>query len=191
MLTQIKAGAAAGSASLADALQAGDAGDAVDLLLGCHTRIRHFTAVAVKLSRPDAPRAEVAHAAQAVYRYYSVALPLHEADENQSVYPRLRAALPPGALAEANQAMVDQHKDIDAIIAALLPRWQELPTRPDLAPASGTDAERLQEAWRTHLELEEQVIFPALRAHLGEADRAAIRREMGERRRIPPSATIA
>ena len=29
------------------------------------------------------------NAADAVHRYYSIALPLHEADENESVYQRL------------------------------------------------------------------------------------------------------
>ena len=70
-----------------------DSDDVASLLLGCHQRIRHFTTLALNLSRPDVPPAQVAAAAAAVYRYYSQALPLHEADENESVYPRLRDAI--------------------------------------------------------------------------------------------------
>src|SRR5690348_12854183 len=126
MLSQIKLGGPKPASSLAEALQAGDESDAIDLLLGCHTRIRHFTAVAVKLSQPDAPADQVRSAAAAVYKYYSQALPLHEADENDSVYPRLRSALadePNDPVAAANQAMVDQHHTINRTVAALLPQW--------------------------------------------------------------------
>ncbi|MGH9467199.1 MAG: hemerythrin domain-containing protein [Terriglobales bacterium] len=183
MLTQIGPRAAVPS-SLADALRSGDDSDAVDLLLGCHQRIRHFTALARRLAAPTAPQEQIGPAAQAVYHYYAQALPLHEADENQSVYPRLRAAAPPRALAEANQAMVDQHVSIDRIIARLLPQWERLQADPHLAAATAEDAHRLEEAWQEHLELEERLIFPALRAYLSAEDRSAIRREMSERRNI-------
>jgi iron-sulfur cluster repair protein YtfE (RIC family) len=190
MLTQIgpkpRAGAP-GGASLAEALQAGDTSDAVDLLLGCHQRIRHFTAMALRLAAPDAPRDQIGAAAGAVYRYYSVALPLHEADENQSVYPRLRAALSAAGAtlaAAANQAMVDQHVEIDKLIARLLPQWAELPAHPEKAPATAATAARLHAAWQEHLELEEQVVFPALRSFLTPQDRDAIRQEMSQRRQL-------
>ncbi|MGH9413356.1 MAG: hemerythrin domain-containing protein [Terriglobales bacterium] len=185
MLNQIRAqGAVAAAASLADALRKGDTSDAIDLLLGCHCRIRHFTTMARRLAEPEAPSDQIPAAARAVYRYYKVALPLHEADENQSVYPRLRAAAPPGDLADANQAMVDQHVSIDRIIAELLPQWEALEQHPGTAPATAAAAQRLDEAWRDHLELEERLIFPALRAHLSQEDRTAIRQEMIARRNV-------
>lgn len=194
MLVQIHAPAAA---SLAEQLQGGDASDAVDLLLGCHARIRHFTAVALRLSAPGAPASQIAPAAAAVARYYSQALPLHEADENDSVYPRLRAALAAAphdpalasdaaALAAANEDMVAQHRTLNALVDALLPRWQALAQNPAdapaTAPATAADAARLLAAWQDHLGLEERVIFPALRRWLTPGDRAAVRAEMVERR---------
>ncbi|MGH9480592.1 MAG: hemerythrin domain-containing protein [Terriglobales bacterium] len=198
MLTQIQTGASPGYDSLAAALRGGDASDAVDLLQSCHQRIRHFTALAARLCRPDAPPELVAQAARAVHRYYCQALPLHEADENDSVYPRLRAlrgtraagalrpapgaAPPPAELAEANQAMVDQHLEIDRLIAELLPLWLAIAERPEQAPASAALVERLQAAWDEHLTLEERVIFPAMRQCLHPEARAAIRREMALRR---------
>ena len=64
----------------------------MDLLLGCHARIRHFTAVAVKLAHALAATSdEIRQAAEVVHRYYSVSLPLHEADEDQTLRPRLDA----------------------------------------------------------------------------------------------------
>ncbi|MGH9479059.1 MAG: hemerythrin domain-containing protein [Terriglobales bacterium] len=184
MLTQITPGA--GAASLADALAAGDRSDALTLLLGCHQRIRHFTSVAVRLSAAEAPPAQLAAAATAVHRYYTVALPLHEADENESVYPRLRAAALPQELAEANQAMVDQHAGINAMVAQLVPQWTAITAgggeAPALARATAAATRQLQAEWAQHLELEESVIFPALRRHLSLAALAAIRQEMSARR---------
>ena len=193
MLTQIKAKPAGPrAASLADALASGDTSDAVDLLLGCHQRIRHFTAMAVRLSRPNAPAEQIPAAAQAVYKYYSQALPLHEADENDSVYPRLRKTLAATsaeqwdparhAIADANQTMVDQHAAINIVVAELLPLWRALPDDPAAAPRTSEMAQRLETAWNGHLELEERLIFPALRELLDPESRTAIRQEMAARR---------
>src|SRR5512140_1897216 len=68
--------------------------DAVDMLLACHQRIRNFTGIALRLAEVEGAGApEIANAAEAVHRYYAIALPLHEADENESVYPRLSRSL--------------------------------------------------------------------------------------------------
>ena len=183
MLLQISSAAAA---SLAEELVQGSQQDAVALLLGCHQRIRHFTRMAVELSRGAAPAEQVGAAARSVQRYYTQALPLHEADENDSVYPRLRAAAPPAELAAANQAMVDQHRGLNALIADLVPQWEAIALDPAQAPASGPGAQALQVAWHEHLGLEERVIFPSLRARLSPDDLAAIRQEMAERRTLRP-----
>ena len=190
MFTQIKPGPVppgpVEAASLAEALKAGDQSDPIDLLLSCHTRIRHFTAIAVKLTQPGAPAGEVRSAAGAVYRYYSQALPLHEADENESVYPRLKAALAGAGdedpLAAANQAMVDQHRTIDRTVASLLPKWQAAAADASAVSATAAEAGELEDAWRDHLALEERLIFPALRDRLSVEDRRGIRLEMQARR---------
>lgn len=164
--------------------------DAVDLLLACHNRIRNFTAIAERIAavgRQAAP-AEVANAAEAVHRYYTVALPLHEADENETVYPRLRRAMQDaGAPAAAVETMVEQHGPIDALIAELVPMWQTLKSSPQdlpaLAPAMSGKCARLQELWREHLALEEETVFPAIRRYLDAAALSEMGDEMRARRR--------
>ena len=112
MLTELKVGTNSG-----ERIQE----DAVTLLLACHDRIRHFTEIAERLAQnPGSPARDRQDAAGAVLRYYQVALPLHEADENESIYPRLHEKLPPGYLAAANESMVQQHTAIDALVAELL-----------------------------------------------------------------------
>lgn len=154
------------------------------MLLGCHQRIRHFTKVALRIAQTfSAPSDERATAAQSVLRYYTEALPLHEADENESLHPRLRRVLPEGALAEANDAMVQQHSEIDALVARLIPAWRELerdPQHPQTDLLQQT--EQLQQLWSSHLQLEEEQVIPAMQRFLPAADLRSIEAEMRARR---------
>ncbi len=159
------------------------------MLLACHQRIRNFTAIAARLADAQAAAAaEVANAAEAVHRYYSIALPLHEADENESVYPRLRRNLSDEQERASLQAMVDQHGPIDEVVARLLPRWAALKDSPEKLAACAaelhSDAARLHELWREHLALEEAIVFPLIRSRLGPDDLRAIHAEMKQRRGI-------
>ena len=162
--------------------------DAVDMLLACHNRIRSFTAIAHRLATVQgAAPAEIANAAAAVHRYYTVALPLHEADENETVYPRLRDAIAAsGAPPDAVEAMVEQHGPIDELIAQLVPLWEQAQRAPqqlpDLAPQMATRCARLQELWQEHLALEEETVFPAIRRLLDPATLRQMRDEMRARR---------
>ncbi len=160
--------------------------DALTMLVGCHQRIRHFTQVALRIARmPDAPPAELAEAAEAVLRYYSAALPLHEADENETLYPRLRASAADATALAANDAMLQQHAELDDVLAALLPLWQEVKRNPatigGLAPRLLQQTLQLEQLWQVHLNLEEEIVFPAMQQHLG-AELDAIAAEMRARR---------
>ena len=162
--------------------------DAVTLLLGCHDRIRHFTGMAERLaSNPKSPASERRQVASAVLRYYEIALPLHEADENQSIYPRLREVLPDGELAEANETMVRQHAEIDTLIAELIPLWHAIADDPahqeHLSTGLRERVERLRQLWTDNLRLEEEQVVPAIRRFLSAADLESIEAEMRARRR--------
>jgi hemerythrin-like domain-containing protein len=164
---------------------------ALDLLLGCHQRIRHFTEMALRVAESsDSSPAEIAAAAAAVHRYYTVGLPLHEADEDQTVYPRLARLVPAGELAAANQAMFDQHRAIDSVIAALVPLWSQLIEAPesisDLRARLLALTAELAQLWHTHLALEEDVVFPALARHISESELATVAGEMKARREPSP-----
>ncbi|MFT3764117.1 MAG: hemerythrin domain-containing protein [Minicystis sp.] len=169
----------------------GDApGDAVDALLECHRRIRHFTAVAAALPEATtASAAEIAEAAAGVARYFAVALPLHSTDEEVSIAPRLLAHAPAEALRAALAAMERQHDAIDATLASALPRWRAVADDPACLPAHAAAlrglAARLAAQWEEHLALEEATIFPAMRALLPSSEMNVIQVEMRARRASP------
>lgn len=181
MITEIKLGAPATQVKR----------DAVDMLLACHQRIRNFTGIATRLAAVEGAGApEIANAAEAVHRYYAIALPLHEADENDSVYPRLRERLTDQGERASLQSMVDQHGPIDAVVARLLPLWEKLKLQPELrteyATALNEDSQRLQQLWTEHLALEEEIVFPLIRSRLTANDLRDIHREMKVRRGVNP-----
>jgi iron-sulfur cluster repair protein YtfE (RIC family) len=161
--------------------------DVLELLLGCHQRIRHFTAAAAKLAHAQgATHDELRMVAAGVYRYYSVSLPLHEADEEDTVRPRLDA-LGDERIHHALAAMHDQHLAIDELIERLLPLLLLLERNPAAIDQAGGEmcaiTKALEEIFAAHLQLEEQVIFPAIRQNLPEGIRGAMLAEVQARRR--------
>lgn len=161
--------------------------DVAGLLLACHDRIRRFLAVAHRLAVQPASPSEIAEAATSVQRYFSVALPLHAEDEDLSVLPRLQASGPVAA-AHLAETLAAQHEDIHVLIARMVALWRELVRNPERRDQSSgplaTGARRLEALFEGHLELEERVIFPAVRA-LPLPDRVAIVAEMRARRSRP------
>ena len=161
--------------------------EAIDLLVGCHQRIRHFTSVAAKLAHAqEATQDEISSAADAVYRYYSVSLPLHEADEEDSLRPRL-SKVADERVHHALTAMHDQHMAIDDLLERLLPLLRMVGNNPaTLGDAGGEMCSitgALSEMFQAHLQLEEEVIFPAIGTQLTDVDRAELVSEMRERRK--------
>jgi len=161
--------------------------DAVDLLVGCHQRIRHFTGVATKLAHAQGVSPEaIRRAAEGVFRYYSVALPLHEADEEETLRPRLRE-LADDRVSHALSAMSDQHQAIDELLERLLPLLEFVNNNPDkLADVGGemcSITKALEEVFQGHLQMEEEIIFPSIPRLLPESARSAMLHEMQQRRK--------
>jgi iron-sulfur cluster repair protein YtfE (RIC family) len=166
----------------------------VEMLLGCHARIRHFMQLSRTLaSAENVSPQEVADAAAAIFRYFSLALPMHEADENESLFPRIHAALPVGNLArEAAETMVEQHKAIDELAGELLFLCSSLDRNPERLSSLAQRLEHvtcaLDQIFAAHLRLEETVIFPAIQELLSPAQIGEMLLEMNERRNAPRGA---
>jgi iron-sulfur cluster repair protein YtfE (RIC family) len=159
---------------------------AVDLLTGCHNRIRHFTAILRKLAHAEgSPLDEISSAADSAYHYFTVALPLHEADEEESVRPRLLKNATPEIRA-ALDAMTHQHEAIDDLIERLMPVLVLVSNTPaKLLDAHGELCKlstTLAELFAGHLKLEEEVLFPALASSLSVQAQSALLVEMQTRR---------
>ena len=159
--------------------------DAVDLLLECHGRIRAFLAMARRLGEASDESAEsVSAAAIQVHRYFTLALPLHARDEEESILPRLRDRDP--LLDTQLEAMVREHQEHQRPLGRLIEACAEIGADPGgyprLASAVLQSATELDRHFFHHLAREEEAIFPAVRRLLDPATDACIVKEIRLRR---------
>jgi len=139
--------------------------DLVALLLACHDRIRTFAALGVAVAEGCHAEALVRDACARAARYFREAYPLHVADEELSILPRLRDHDP--HLDAALTQMADEHARHTPLVAALIAACERLLAQPaeawDLA-AFGPLSEQLVAELGEHLALEEARVFPAVAA---------------------------
>lgn len=159
--------------------------DALGLLRACHARIRNFDELAARLARASAPSEQIADAAARVHTYFTIALPLHARDEEESLLPRLERAGVGEAVVRALREMVAQHDELDDAIEAMAPCWRAIAVEPAARELhAGTliaESTRMSRLWAVHLPLEEEIIFPAMERLSSEA-RDVIAAEIRARR---------
>jgi hemerythrin-like domain-containing protein len=163
-----------------------DPSDIVDLLLECHGRIRSFIDLASRLGKVARPsHDEIRDAAMRITRYFSEALPLHVADEEQTILPRLS-----GRSAELDatlQTMHREHLEHEPQLRSLLETCKTLHISPerldDLRQTLLAAASALEGAFIAHLEEEERSILPAIRALLTSEERDVMLSELRSRRK--------
>lgn len=154
-------------------------GDVTGRLRDCHQRIRAFLEEAAAISAEgELDRERRAVSAAAVERYFRVALPLHEADEDASIAPRLLDG------AGIVVALVAEHSELDRRIDRLLGDWSVWAHGGEVDDL-GAHRARLAEVramMEAHLAREEAQVFPRIDA-LPHEERLAIVEEIDARRR--------
>jgi hemerythrin-like domain-containing protein len=157
------------------------------LLLECHQRIRSFSALAVTIGeRLDLSPGDLRESCERCRRYFAEALPLHIADEEQSLLPRLRRAEP--ALELALNAMQVEHGEHAALLAQLLAELDRVGAAPEDGAARqrlAQVASRLAAELEHHLAQEESLIFPRISALLTVEEQELIVAELRARRGSP------
>jgi hemerythrin-like domain-containing protein len=166
------------------------------LLSDCHRRIEHFLSVLAVSARELAgrPLGEADRSAlEAALRYFAVAAPRHTADEEDSLFPRLRDSGDP-ALARALDALDALERDHEeaerdhAVVDELVRRWltdDRLPDA-DLGQLRACLA-RLQALYARHIAVEDQEVFPAAARALDRSQLTTIGGEMAARRQVQTS----
>lgn len=162
-----------------------EAADLFDAFVACHQRIRDFLTLARRIAQQlHASAPEVIDAAQRVERYFSLAFPLHVADEELSLAPRLRQKT--AELDRALRAMHEQHGGHRAPLELMLSTMKEVRSDPAnvlLRRRLGVLVSELESELEAHLQLEESVLFPAARRWLSSEEQREILKELRERRK--------
>ena len=165
--------------------------DPTGLLSDCHRRIEMFLGWLQRVSEvADKPLAQEAKAAlESSLRYFREAAPKHTADEEESLFPRLR--LNGGAVANAALEMLEpleaQHRRADSLHAEI-DRLGRICLQNGVL--SRQDTQHLREnikelmlIYAEHIRIEDTQVFPAAAKALTEAEKAAIAAEMASRRK--------
>ena len=164
------------------------------LLSDCHRRIERFLSVLVTIAnhRGGAPLPHEDRAAlEAALRYFSTAAPRHSADEEQSLFPRLRSSHDPQARAalETLERLEVDHRAADrhhATVDALSRRWLSVGTlAAEEVAALLEHLTALEDLYRGHIRVEDEELFPAAGRVLSAEALEAVGREMAERRGVP------
>lgn len=156
----------------------------VELLEACHQRIRHFIGLCKEVARRgDVPGAAVAQACADAARYFREALPLHVADEDDSIFPRLFGLS--AAVDDAIATLRVEHAQQEEQVALLLRALEQVRRQPLDERSRGqlsAIAVPLEAELEKHLLLEESTIFPAIRDLLSNEVHRSIVEELRARR---------
>jgi hemerythrin-like domain-containing protein len=163
------------------------------LLSDCHRRIEHFLHVleAIASRTGDTPLTAVERTdLEVALTYFATAAPKHTADEEESLFPRLRASADPGArqalqviarLEQDHSRANAHHRAVDAAVR----RWLTAGTIDRAAMAAlRQDVAALRSIYDNHIGIEDRELFPAAGRALSASDIRDIGREMAARRKL-------
>ncbi len=160
------------------------------LLSDCHRRIERFLNVLDKVAaefRVGPLTPEAVAAVRTVKQYFAKAAPKHTADEEESLFPRMKAAAaargercePIDRLEADHEAADALHAEVDELLAA----WLEKGSLPaERARTLRGHIEALQGLYRAHIHVEDAEVFPLAAELLSPDELASVGREMKARR---------
>jgi hemerythrin-like domain-containing protein len=162
------------------------------LLSDCHRRVETFMSalVAIAATCDQALDDSHRHSLQAALKYFREAAPKHTADEEQSLFPRLRNlhnSELDDALAKLDILENDHRwaEPLHRLVDELGLNYLAGGTLTKVEAEQFRDAvSRLQQMYGAHIALEEQLVFPLAAKLLTEEEKQLIAREMSARRKL-------
>ena len=169
--------------------------DPIGLLGDCHRRIERFLSVLVQIAA-EAHGSSLSDDQRkgwdTALRYFREAAPKHTADEEESLFPRLRGINRPevrallsrvDTLEEEHVCAGKAHDEVDRLGRLWLDDGSLSPER---ALRISTLLAQLSELYRRHIAMEDDEVFPLAAAVLSVPERKAIGGEMASRRSLKP-----
>jgi hemerythrin-like domain-containing protein len=165
--------------------------DPIGLLSDCHRRIERFLSALISVAaqaRGGELTKEHREAVEVALRYFKQAAPRHTADEEESLFPRIRRLPEEEArdvvarlesLNEGHATAADAHLQVEVTFDRWLSEGRL--SSQDWHKLNELLAE-LSEFYRGHMAIEEGEIFPLAARLLSKEDLQRIGREMAERR---------
>jgi hemerythrin-like domain-containing protein len=167
--------------------------DPIGMLGDCHRRIEMFLNVLVRVAEQaqgGTLNEEQNGALETALRYFREAAPKHTADEEESLFPRLRQleSADVRALMMRIESLEEEHVCADRShgeVDSLGRLWLKDGMLPaDQAARLLTLLLQLRDLYRHHIATEDNEVFPAAALALSASDRQAIGSEMADRRSL-------
>ncbi len=167
--------------------------DPTGLLSDCHRRIEMFmrSLEGVAKAMDSAPSEDTRQALETALRYFREAAPKHTADEEESLFPRLRRLQSPeveNALAKLEELEGEHrwaeplHAEVESLGLAYLSQGQLSPAQIE---AFRSAVSGLSAMYKRHIAVEDGTLFPVAANALSDGDKQAIASEMAKRRVVP------
>lgn len=145
-------------------------------------------AVAEVIGHP--PTEDIRRALESALGYFSQAVPKHTADEEESLFPRLRDNSDPeviSVLARLDE-LEREHRWADPLHARVKGIGLKYLSNGSLSnqevESLKTSIRELRSLYQRHLQFEDDVIFPLAARALTDQDKSAIASEMADRRKV-------
>lgn len=167
----------------------------IQLLMDCHRRIENFLGMLQKVVDrfgDSELNDEARRALAAALDYFAHAAPNHTADEEESLFPRLRQTQDDALASVIEQAAAlerdhrhaeEMHARVERVGRAWLSNGRL--DRADLERIR-EDLRLLSALYAAHIALEDEQLFPAASSALDQASLADMGCEMAQRRGLPP-----
>jgi hemerythrin-like domain-containing protein len=167
--------------------------DPTGLLSDCHRRIEMFMQVleGVAKTMDSPPGEETRQSLAKALAYFREAAPKHTADEEQSLFPRLRTLQSPqlaSAFAKLEELEAD-HRWSEPLHLGIERLGQEYLSKGRLSEAQIAQfrdaVSKLSRMYLRHIAVEDNILFPAAESVLSDRDKQVIAEEMAKRRALP------
>ena len=140
--------------------------DPIGMLVDCHRRIERFLRIlclVVERARGRGLTAEERKAVEAALHYFRVGGHRHNADEEESLFPRLRAVFTGLSIHELDGLESDHQRanELHGAVEELYRAWigaGHIDAEDEERLVNATD--RLKHLYEEHIQLEERVVFP-------------------------------
>lgn len=156
--------------------------DPLGILRDCHRRIERFLGVLCQVAEQARARpltTEESRATEAALRYFRESGPRHNADEEESLFPRIgkQSLTAIERLESEHRQGDDLHRSIERQFRVWIATGH-----PEDSAGLRRDAEELRELYANHIRVEEEIVFPHAASLLDEDAVAAMGAEFKARR---------
>jgi hemerythrin-like domain-containing protein len=163
--------------------------DPIGMLKDCHRRIERFLDIlclVVERAQARILTDEERAAVQSALRYFRVGGQRHTADEEESLFPRLRGEASSGSFDAIDRLESDHHdaNDLHEAVDRLYSAWISAGMlRPEDERLLLSETRRLKQLYAEHIQVEETIVFPHAAQVLDSQTIAAIGSEFSARRK--------